>query len=435
MRKLLVICLLVSLLVSGCENKKEASQAIAREDYKDILIHQSETPDSVSFDDYDHERRVRDSNPVSDQTYNNLRMFDRRTIGALIQDQGEANFVYSPLNLYFALGLVYEGAQGESRHALDQLVNQLGMDPDALRQDIGNLYRLVYTDNEIGKLKMANSLWLDQAYSFEENFLENISPYYGDLFKVDFGSDLLEGQINAWMMDKTEDQVSYKGRPSPNEILKVISTLYFYDQWVDKFDENKTKPDQFYLQGDTSIEVDYMNTSYWSHSFRRNDYFQSTHLSMKNDFRMTFYLPNEGISASDLLSKQEALDLLLARDYEDRYNGEVVIQLPKFSYGATLDLKEGLTDLGLGPIFSQEADFSSMVNTSPLFVSNIIQSSHIAVDELGVEAASFTQIDYAGSALPKEKCEMILNRPFVFTITNWQGICLYVGLVNNPLED
>ncbi len=58
----------------------------------------------------------------------------------------------------------------------------------------------------------------------------------------------------------------------------------------------------------------------------------------------------------------------------------------------------------------------------------------MAIDEKGVEAASFTQIDYLESALTKDELvEMILNRPFIFAV-EYKDKLLFLGVVNNPNE-
>ena len=61
---------------------------------------------------------------------------------------------------------------------------------------------------------------------------------------------------------------------------------------------------------------------------------------------------------------------------------------------------------------SDQADFSGMTQDQA-FLSQVLQETHIAIDEKGVEAATFTKIDYAGMAAPNEnEAHMILNRPF-----------------------
>ena len=60
------------------------------------------------------------------------------------------------------------------------------------------------------------------------------------------------------------------------------------------------------------------------------------------------------------------------------------------------------------------------------------QEVHIGIDENGVEAAAFTEILWAGAALPQGRAEMILNRPFLYAVKN-KGQILFVGICQDPV--
>lgn len=90
-----------------------------------------------------------------------------------------------------------------------------------------------------------------------------------------------------------------------------------------------------------------------------------------------------------------------------------------------------LQTLGVVDAFLSDADFSSITDGTA-FISDILQHTHIAVDENGAEAAAFTQIDYCGAALPDGRAEMILDRPFLYGITSVNGTLIFIGVCNNP---
>lgn len=81
-----------------------------------------------------------------------------------------------------------------------------------------------------------------------------------------------------------------------------------------------------------------------------------------------------------------------------------------------------------------DADFSGITD-GIAFISGVKQQTYISIDENGVEASAFTNIAYAGSAMPEDNAEMILNRPFVYGITTRSGILLFVGVCINPTID
>ena len=74
-----------------------------------------------------------------------------------------------------------------------------------------------------------------------------------------------------------------------------------------------------------------------------------------------------------------------------------------------------------------------------LAVSDVLQSTFIAVDENGTEAAASTALElvsFSASAGPRPKpIEMHVNRPFLFAIQHQStGACLFLGRVVDPQE-
>jgi serine protease inhibitor len=162
------------------------------------------------------------------------------------------------------------------------------------------------------------------------------------------------------------------------------------------------------------------------------DGFTSSTLSLKNSGEMVFILPDKDVSIDDLLATPKKVASLF--NSENIESGKVIFQIPKFSFGNDIELKEIIKSMGVSLAFKDDADFTGITN-GKAFISRIKQQTHIAIDENGVEAAAFTQIDAAGSAPPKDKiAEMILNRPFIFAITSNTGAILFIGIVNNPTE-
>ena len=55
------------------------------------------------------------------------------------------------------------------------------------------------------------------------------------------------------------------------------------------------------------------------------------------------------------------------------------------------------------------------------------------IDEEGVQAAAYTVITGAGSAMPPdEEVDFVLDRPFAFVVTLSDKLPLFAGVVNNP---
>ncbi|MBQ3109261.1 MAG: serpin family protein, partial [Clostridia bacterium] len=149
---------------------------------------------------------------------------------------------------------------------------------------------------------------------------------------------------------------------------------------------------------------------------------------------MQFILPEEGVTPYDILMDSERMARIFAgTDAKDNIYGRIDFSVPKFEYSDKLDLIDTLSDLGVTDAFSREnADFSPASDWSPLFVSRVRQETNISIDEKGVEAAAFTEIAYAGAAMPKDYGEIILDRPFIYIIYSRYQIPMFIGVVNDP---
>ena len=161
-------------------------------------------------------------------------------------------------------------------------------------------------------------------------------------------------------------------------------------------------------------------------------------LSLANDGgTMWFLLPDEGYTPEDLLSDSEAMDFLLSGgDWAQKKQLIVHLSLPKFDIASQLDLAEGLRTLGVTDVFDpDQADFSPMlaVDAQGIFVSQVKHGVRVAIDEEGVTAAAYTVMAMTGAgAPPAEEIDFTLDRPFLFALSDRQGLPLFTGVVNQP---
>lgn len=391
-----------------------------------------EYPQPYSFIDFDAEKELREENPIDDNFIKAINEFSYKTSTNILTDTRE-NINYSPLSLYFALSLAASGAEGETE---EQLLALLGVsDKEFLSEQCGNFYRMYYKDNEIGKLKIANSIWMDHEYKgklviFKDEFVKNAAKnFYASSYSVDF-ADIETGKIMSdWISTNTNGTLTPMVEIDPEQILSIISTVYFYDQWIDRFDSNNTKEDVFYLSNGDEVKVDFMNQTYSSAGFTKGEGFTRASLWLKNRGHMVFILPDEGVSPYDLISSPE--DMKRVFEGGEGSVGEVVWKIPKFSFESKLTLNKMLESLGVSSAFKQNANFSGITKYM-CYITDILQETHIGIDEDGVEASAYTQLNYMGAAPPEGRADMILNRPFIFGIVVNNDTLLFVGVCENP---
>lgn len=364
---------------------------------------------------------------TTDNNFNKaINTFSYDTAQALLKDRTD-NFNYCPLSLYYALALLGTGTGGETQQEIFELLG--ASTAEELSVQCKNLYKLLYTDNKISKLKIANSLWLSENIDFKDTFVSNAADYFhAATFSVDFSNKDTAKVMAKWISENTNGTLTPNLEINPYHILSIINTIYFYDEWVDGFNKNLTQEDIFYAEN-TEVKADFMNQTLGCSEFVKGYNFTRSSLNLKNDGEMTFILPDEGVSVSDLISSKHSLQAL----FEDgEINcGKVVWKIPKFEFGTECDLANILQTLSITNVFKSNADFSGITD-GDAFINSVIQENHIGIDENGVEASAFTKIDLYGAVYLENKVEMILDRPFIYGITSSDGTLIFVGVCNNP---
>lgn len=397
------------------------------------LMNMVHYPEAIGFDDYDAQRSVRAQNELDERFIAAMQAFAFDTaVPVLGTTEGNANF--SPVSLYLALSLGATGAKSETQK---EMLSLLGVDDETtLREQCARLYRLLYTDNEIGKLKIANSLWLDgeiqgRAVNFKDEFCRGAADdFYASIFMADFSDEEAGRAMAKWVSDNTNGTLSPDFPPDPDKLMSILNTVYFYDEWIDAFHKDNTKPAVFHAAaGD--VEADFMNRM-TSGSFNRGESFTRAALGMKNRSRMVFILPDEGVSVYDLLANDTSVEMLFHGGTEEY--GEITWSIPKFSYGCKYELADALRALGMATAFEPDAADFTGITDSPAWLSNVTQQTHIAIDERGVEASAYTELGYAGAGMPQGRADMILDRPFLFGIIDNTGAPLFMGVCADPTD-
>lgn len=441
-RKLLALTLAFLLALTACTPSGQADTPeektdtpISSEGQKNPLVSllgnkvspaaKPDYPKGISFDDYEGKREIWAKYPLSDELEESVGAFSARA-ASLALGGTEENALFSPVSLWFALALCAESARGETRTAL---LDALGL-TEEVGQSAKILYNNLYKKNKIGELKLSTSLWVNGAFPVNQDFLDQAAQeFYAHSYLCDFSAPATGKAMGDWLDEATGGLLGGQAlETDPETLMTLFSAIYYSDQWIDEFNEDKNTTGDFHNIDGTVSQAEYMNRTYGSHGYWSGDGYLFTTLSLKNGGAMYLILPDEGMTPGDLLADTDTLAEILSGGAE-RGHGEVIVQVPKFEISDSLDLKPVLNGLGAGIVFDGEkADFSNL-SQAALGLSGVKQEATLSIDEKGVTAAAFTQIDYAGAALPEGRAELILDRPFLFAVVT-SGVPLFVGAVN-----
>ena len=386
----------------------------------------------ADYDAWDTEQNVR--NETVKQAKTGLQSFFTSGNGEFLQVSNGENKLWSPVNAYIGLAMTTELTEGETKR---QILDILGVDDtDALREQVSAVWESVYQDNSHEICVLANSLWLEKGLQYNQEAMDALAfHYYASVYQGDLGSKKTNKDITAWINNNTgkflED--STKGISlSPETIMALYSTLYFQAKWSDEFNKNNNTDGIFHAPGG-DIQAEYMNKKLKQMNYYWGENFSAVDLYLKNGSRMWFILPDEGQTVNDVLTDGTYMDMVLANNYEDSKYMKVNLSVPKFDVASTLDLSDGLKNMGAVDVFTENvAEFTNLTADMPIYLTAANQSVRVQIDEEGVKAAVYIEIPGSGSAAPPEEIiDFVLDRPFLFVITS-DNIPLFAGCVNNP---
>lgn len=361
-----------------------------------------------------------ESNFVFEEGSELINNFTYKTAPSILNMNHE-NSNYSPVSLYFALSLANFGAEGETKKQIDNLLGDLN------NYKANKLFKSLYCDEENLKLFIANSIWIDNDFSFKNSYLENArDSFYSSLFSINFEDEKTSDYISNWINKKTLGLLSPELNIPSETIASIINTIYFKGQWIDQFNNIGTNTNIFHSEKE-DLKTLFMNKTD-NGSIIIGDGWKRSSLNMEGNAKVTFILPDENNNIWDLIEKQGIEELLNAgiKEY-----GSISWSVPKFSFDTKFKLKPILHNLGIEDAFSDKADFSNM-SEQPIFISDILQGTTITLDENGVEAAAYTAIMMeATCCLPLKYFEMTLNKPFLFVVEVNSSIA-FIGVLANP---
>jgi serpin B len=370
---------------------------------------------------------------------------------AAVRLDADGNLIFSPYSISQALAMTYAGAGGETAAQMAATL-AFGLPQPALHEAFGALNADLVArgtaedDPENAQtaraLRIANALWGEQTYPFDQSYSAQIERYYGaGLQQSDFinAPEETRGDINDWVAEQTEDRIQNivpEGAITPDTRLVLANAIYFYGGWLNTFMPSATRDGEFFLLDGTTVTVPFMFQRV-DLPYARGDGFQVIEFPYAGSgFSFTVILPDEG--QFDAFEKGLDADALDAAIGQLAYT-EVLVYLPKFEFEYGASLAETLKSMGIADAFDpMRADFTGMVEgtpPAPLFIGDVLHKAFISVDENGTEAAAATVVEGAEGAGPPEEepPEVHIDRPFIFAIRDTQtGTVLFMGRVTNP---
>lgn len=342
------------------------------------------------------------------------------------------NWLVSPFSLQCALGMLSNGASGETHNEILHTLSLSQYSQEEVNAYFKKLIEGLHTVNSAITVKTANSVWGNAGVPLKEDFQKtNIENYAATVSQLDFSDPSAVDKINAWCNQTTEGLIpAILDEVNPTATVYLLNSLYFKARWESEFAPEKTQEGDFTTSSGKVIKAHFMQTQRMA-AYVENEWFTSTSLSYLNDsYVMRLILPQPEISIDQVLQALSESDGNL---WKNVVLAEINLKMPRFTLENKMDLTPTLQALGMKKAFSGGADFSSMSDVAT-YISLVQQATRLKVDEEGSEGAAVTVIGGETSpGMPEEKVDFFLDRPFLFQILEpATGTVLFMGQVGTP---
>ena len=320
------------------------------------------------------------------------------------------NITISPLSIYHILSLTANGADGDTKK--EMLSTLCEENQEKMNEKNKLIYSII---NEFKTVEIANSIFTRVIPL--TTFIEKAKDYKA---KIDKLKDV--DQINKWCSESTHGLIENVVKEiKPDDLMVLINAIYFKGKWKIKFNERLTKKKSFYNCQKEKKLINFMNSEYDYNYFENNE-IQAISLNYQNDnIEALIILPKNEYDINKYtkgFNQEEYNNIINGLNYQ-----KVELYLPKFEIKFETQLEEIFQKLGIKLAFNPDkADFSSMIKLGKIYISKIIHSTFIKIDEIGTEAAATSSVvmTRGRSRLPNSKRSIIMdiNHPFIFIIRN-----------------
>ena len=344
--------------------------------------------------------------------------------------RGEESNIMSPLSITYALGMMNNGAAGQTQQEINEVLGFGDAGADAINQFCRKLLTEAPTLDETTAAEIANTVFVNSGQNFylQQGFIDKANEFYDaepqalNFYETTNAINV----INGWANDHTHGMIptlfNNENSFNPDAASYLLNALYFKGAWTNKFNKEFTQEEPF----DGGETVPMMHLLWESFQYMENDLYQAIQLPYGNEaYCMTVFLPREGKTIADVLSKMNGSNWK-----SDRYwSCEVDLKLPRFQTGSNILLKDIMKELGMTTAFDPDlAEFPYFGNQPQQgFISQMFQKAVIDLDEEGTEAAAVTVIGYETTGMP-HTATFYANRPFFYTISEQStGAIFFIG--------
>lgn len=341
------------------------------------------------------------------------------------------NVFVSPLSLHMALGMLLNGAEGETAQQISKALKTEGVSQADLNEAYQALLEGLPKADPNVQLGLANSVWYRNDFKVENDFLNVLKKSFkAEVSGLDFTDPGSKDKINKWASEQTNGKIKKViDEIKPNDMLFLLNALYFKGDWKVEFDPKNTSDYPFRLADSGEKTVKMMRVKDKFKVAQQSDYAAVQLPYASGRFNFTLLIPSEQSSVEKVIN---GLSTTAWNDLQGALREQQVsVGLPRFTLDYDIKLNNILKTMGMSQAFTDAAQLGKINPTADLLVSFVKQNTYLGIDEKGTEAAAVTSIGVTTTSIGPDP--YVCDRPFVLLISeNTSKTILFMGRIMNP---
>ena len=338
----------------------------------------------------------------------------------------EGSYVVSPLSMQFLLGMILNGAKGDTADEICKVLGYGAGEIDDVNEFCLSMLQQFPGLDKDTKLAIANAVVVNQRFRLKDSYKTAVGKFYeAEVSNMDFTDNAGTTQkINKWCSDHTEGLIpKVLDEVDPDMFSYLMNALYFKSAWQTPFKAENTASGKFTKSDGKTVSIPMMKMNEELYHYQ-NDVFQCVCLPYGNGtYKMNLLLPMEGKTLSDVTA---ALKNVGVKDLP-YIRAKVDLMLPKFETKFEINLNGILKAMGMPTAFTDKADFKGMSDDLSLCLSFVKQFARIIVNEEGSEAAAISIGGVMLTSAPRP-VTFHADKPFLYLISETTtGAVLFAG--------
>lgn len=342
------------------------------------------------------------------------------------------NIIISPLSISIALSMTLNGADGATRDSMLKALRLSGTTPEAINKSYKLLSEALLSVDKRILISIANSVWTEDDFVVKQAFIDILTNYYNaESRSFDISDPTAPDKINLWVENKTNNLIKKMiSQLDDNTVMILINAIYFKGKWKMEFDASKTLTQPFYKSDGSTADAQMMKQTQNFKAFKGDGFTIAEFPYGQGNYVMDVILPDNRDGLGSILSILN--DNSFSTWINQLTNQKVDLSFPRFKFGFKKELKDVLTNMGMGIAFTDNANLSNISDLYDLYISFVTHQAFIETNEEGTEAAAATAVGFGVTSIPSYLV-IDLNHPFIFIIREiTTNSVIFMGKVADP---